>query len=554
MEFIDNSLDSAEQNFDRAINSYNRNIKITLEIQGSSHKDGKIVLTDNCSGIINLPKVVQSVGYSDKKAQAWTNGQFGYGIYSFMAICEKLEIISKLPEQMAEYIPIERKKFDAKRQEDVYFPSPTKIREFPSPSGTQIILSGFDKFSWKQLNIDELKNEIEKHFELLLSRNNLKIRLIDNNGNKLICNPFNYDEYEGDYYEEVLKELKVTLGRKNKIIQKIILSHPVKIFIKVTTGQTIDKNPVFISKGRRIGGVKDIRAFKSKHKSDLWGHPNVTGFIDVGDILQPTIARNEFTNTQETRALFETLMELEPLIIDVVNAENRASEERHYKELEDQLNQALSKLAKLDSMFYRTEYLTGQDINLAPGGSGQTVGEGIGGSFGPGPGGEGPGIGDGSGNGSGPGGDTGQIPGSEDGMGPKNKEADNPFEDTGFKGGERRKSGFNIRIVDDDLQIDAATNKPLRSQLIGNQIRIFKKHPDFEARVDESSKKQKRITQRLITYLAGEITVHYKDKFHCKHGQPAYNKNLFVNLVEFIYQFENMLKGLVGRNLSDIPS
>jgi len=127
-----------------------------------------------------------------------------------------------------------------------------------------------------------------------------------------------------------------------------------------------------------------------------------------------------------------------------------------------------------------------------------------------------------------------------------------PFEDTGFKGGEKKKSGFNIRIVDHDLQIDAGTNKPYRSLLFGGEIRIYKRHPDFQSRVEQHRTREKLITERLITYLAGETTVHYKDEFYKKHGQAEYNKNMFVGVVEFIYQFEEMLKDLVGRSLSDM--
>lgn len=148
--------------------------------------------------------------------------------------------------------------------------------------------------------------------------------------------------------------------------------------------------------------------------------------------------------------------------------------------------------------------------------------------------------------------ESGIIPGGEPGEGPSDREAMNPFEDTGYKGGEKKRSGFNIKIVDDDLQIDEATNRPIRSQLIADQIRIYKKHEDFLSRVEESRKKEKKISERLITYLAGEITVHYKDKLYCRKGQPAYNKQLFIGLVEFVYLLEEMLKDLAGRNLSDM--
>ena len=92
----------------------------------------------------------------------------------------------------------------------------------------------------------------------------------------------------------------------------------------------------------------------------------------------------------------------------------------------------------------------------------------------------------------------------------------------------------------------------MRSQIYTGEIHIFRKHPDFEARIHLSRRGKQRITQRLITYLAGEITVHYKDKFHNKMGQPEYNKFMFVDLVEFIYQLESMLSDLAGKNLSDL--
>jgi len=551
MEYIDNSLDSAELYFDKGLNAYKRPIMIALKVDGNSYKTGRVIMTDNCAGMDNIAKVVENVGDSDKKAQAWINGQFGYGIYSFMAVCSQLEVVTKTEGNKARCIVIHKSQFNAKKVEDVTFPDPNIVDEFHSQSGTEVILSEFLPDSWKQLDINELKSEIEKHFELILSRKELKIELIGNDNQTYICEPFDYEKYDGDYYRDDFNDLEVAKSKGGKIV----LDPPIKVFIKVTRGQTINKNPVFIAKGRRIGEIKDIRLFRSKHKSDLWGHPNVTGYIDVASYLEPTIARTDFRNNTITRALFAKMAEIEPLIHDLVDQESNKSEDRHYRELEDKLNQALAKLAKLDAMNFRTDYLSGRDINLQKGGSGQgLVGEDGGPGPGPGPGPVGPDSrpGPGSGPGPGPGPTPGPMPGGEEGLGPLNKEADNPFEDTGFKGGEKKKSGFNIRIVDHDLQIDTETNKPLRSQLIGGEIRIYKKHPDFQKRVEESRKKEKKITVRLITYLAGEVTVHYKDKFYCKTGQAQYNKNMFIGVVEFIYQFEEMLKDLAGRSLSDI--
>ncbi|MBU1956551.1 ATP-binding protein, partial [Patescibacteria group bacterium] len=365
MEYIDNSIDSAEDFFDLKTNSYRKNITIVLTIKGEG-----VVVKDNCFGITNFTKVVQEIGNSDKKAQPWTNGQFGYGIYSFMAACEKLEIISKLEEDKnAQVISIERVKFDTDHQEDVSFPDP-KLTDYSHSSGTKVILSGFEKNMWKQINFDEIKNEIEKHFELLLARKNLQIKLIDERSNKeYICQPFDYTQYEGELYQDELTDLCYTRGRKYPEEIKLTIAKPIHIFLKVIKGRTINKPPVFIVKGRRIAEIKDIKQFRSKHKGDIWGHPNMTGFIDLSDYLEPTIARNDFKNNDKSKALFNTLEELEPLILEVIRDVNKETEAQHYQVLEDKLNQALSKLARIDAMNFRTEYLSGNDINLQKGGS-----------------------------------------------------------------------------------------------------------------------------------------------------------------------------------------
>jgi hypothetical protein len=554
MEYIDNSIDSAEKFFTNDIDQYLKPIEIVIKISGEKFRDGKVTISDNCFGITNFGKVVESIGNSDKKADFTTNGQFGYGIYSYMAACEKLEITSKLDDQeKAQYLPIERKQFDTDRQENVKIPDP-KIVNFKMQSGTMISLSGFEKHSWKEINAEELKNEIEKHFELLLARKNLFVKVIDAKMNEHICKPYNYSQHEGEVYDDNINSVCYKKGIISPTTVKFNLKKPIHIYLKLTKGKSINKPPIFVAKGRRVGEIKDVRSFKSTHKSDLWAHPNITGYIDLNDFLDPTIARNDFKNTDKSKALFATVNKLEEIILDEIIRANKEAEERHYKELEDRLNQILSKLARIDAMNYRTAFLTGNNINLQQGGTGQII-EGKRGSKDRGgdptnenndhP------LGENEGFGKGIGGSKGNIPGGENGDNASNKEADNPFEDTGFKGGEKKKSGFNIRIVDSDPDIDQETNKPIRSLLVGDEIRIFKKHPDFEERVGESRKKEKRITERLVTYIAGEITVHYKDKYFTRYGQPDYNKKMFSDLVEFIYSIETSLADLVGRNLSD---
>lgn len=458
MEYIDNSIDSADQNyFNLELNRYNRPIEISLIIKGNNYKDGIVTIKDNCFGITNFSKVVKSIGWSDKtqqsKAQGFINGQFGYGIYSFMASCGVMEITSKEENEQALYLPIDRDKFEQEKIEDVSFPDPKIMNEFSSKSGTKVVLSRFDKDMWKLIDINLLRDEVEKHFELILHRENLTIKIIDQTNIEYVCKPYDYDTMEGEVYEDYINDLLAKKGNKNQA-QLFPLSNPIHIFLKMTKGMTINNPPIFISKGRRICEIKDIKSFKSKHKGDIWGHPNVTGYIDLKDLLGPTIARNDFRNNKESRALYATLIELEDVIFDFVKRTNQQSEERHYQQLEDVLNKVLSKLAKMDAMSYRTEYLPGGKTDLAGGAFGISIGD----EFGDKDRGDGDKIENPSDDvndtedNAGLSEDEGKIPSDNDGgENPKNEEKKDESE---FAGEPRKRSGFNIKISEEEPQND----------------------------------------------------------------------------------------------------
>jgi hypothetical protein len=347
------------------------------------------------------------------------------------------------------------------------------------------------------------------------------------------CQPFDYSQYEGGFIEEVVEEENNESGVK----------HSIKLYIKVTKGKDIKKRPVFIIKGRRINEINEIKAFKSVNKSDIWNHPNVTGYVDLGSYLEPDISRTGFAAKHKDRAnkIFDVLISKESVILGLIREGNEQSQEKHYQQLEDILSKALSKLARLDSLNFRTEYVSGHDVSLQNGaiGSGDSVippfspdsnksNDGI----------KNPDI-------------DGENPNDElGGNNSMNKENDNPFDDKDPQGAERKKSGFNIKISDLEPDIDTETKEKIKSRLLGNTIEIFRKHPDFEVRMEHSRGGEPKVSQRLITYLAGEITVHYKDRYYMKSGQPEYNKKMFENLVGSIYLFEDLLKDTVGKNLS----
>ncbi len=97
----------------------------------------------------------------------------------------------------------------------------------------------------------------------------------------------------------------------------------------------------------------------------------------------------------------------------------------------------------------------------------------------------------------------------------------------------------------------------IRSDYIeGGAIIIYKSHPDFQERVKRTYQGEMKITERLVSYLASEIAIQYKDKFFAVRGkQPEvqaimnHRKDLFVDIVNFSYQFETILQPFVGKNL-----
>lgn len=534
LEFIDNSIDSAEEYFNISKNEYTRPIKINLEITGKSYRDGVVVISDNCKGIPNIEKIVQNIGNSDKKAQPWTNGQFGYGMCSFIACCDELEVVSRASGKKALEIDILKDHFLVDNQEDFVFNDPVINNKFEYDSGTKVTLKIFDKNNWKNISIQEIKDEIEKHFELLLSRKNLEIKLTSN-GEYFICQPFDYSLYEG-------KDLEEYVDKTNNLFPDLV--QPMRLFIKVTKGKDINKRPVFIIKGRRINEIKDINAFKSDFKSDIWNHPNITGYVDLGNYIEPNISRiNGFKPEYKKKAntVFNWLITKESLILDLIKEGNAETQEKHYQRLEDILSNALSKIARIDAMNFRTEYFAGNDIKLQDGAIG--TGDSIFPPLSSDPNNSNLGIKNDDIKGDNP---NDEMGGNKN----LNKEVDNPFDDKEPQGAERKKSGFNIKISDLEPNIDSDTGKQIKSRLLGNTIEIFRKHPEFENRVEHFRGGEPKISQRLITYLAGEITVHYKDKYYMKSGQPAYDKKMFASLVESIYLFEDLLKDAVGKNLS----
>lgn len=550
MEFIDNSLDSAEEFFDASTNSYRKEITIQVLLNTRAIKPS-ISVQDNCTGILDVERVVKEIGNSNKKSNQWTNGQFGFGIYSFMAIADSLIISTRNSNNNGKTLELKRSFFEQEETPEIDIID-TPILDV----GTTIRLTGFDDDVIDEITLDSIQNDINKHFEKLLERKNLRVTLISD-GVIRQCRPYDYSEIPGTEIHEQIDELVLDRKGTRKLLA-LMGKKPIEIYLKVAKNVLPDRAPVFISKGRRINEIKNISSFRSFNKSKVWGHPNVTGYVDLGDILTPELDRKDFVSNRESRAVYKALIALEDKLLAEINQITQESDSRNFKKLEDHLNKILSKLAREDAIQYREQFSSGGDKSLVGNGSPEefsneveggkdfgdseknttSTGTGVGKNE------EGAGIGTEDN-------PDGSQPGSpNEGTGPSNEESLDL--DTGFQGrATKRGSGLDITIISGEPQknIDGSL---ARSTCVDGCIRIYKEHPDFIERLKQKRSGKTIITQKLITYLAGEITIWYQDILCRKHGQQEYNVDMFRNVMSFLYRFENGLGDLEGKLLSSL--
>lgn len=523
MEYIDNSLDSAEKLFNNNNRQYPYQIQINVKIDPY---EKTVTFEDNCTGMDkdNLLRIVQNIGDSNKKNDFTTNGQFGFGIHAYAACSNRMEVSTiTLVSDIAYKIKIDRNAYT----EDGEIPDLIEIKkeDILIKSGTILKLFDFDDNWWKEIDPQELKNEIEKHFEQLLTRERLQIKIIYGKKEE-ICQPFNYDSFLGTKIEKEISQLE-----KNK--NKLFVEPPIKIYLKITEDIIPNKRPIFVNKGRRIEEVQAIKSFraKSKYRTGLWGHNNLTGYIEVAGLLDPTLPRDDFERSADRQRVYEEILKIEDEINDALQAINKRSENVNMNKLEDLLSSALSKLARQDYLRFRTQISQGNDINFE-----ELEGSNL---FLP---------------------KTKNNDKTGDGNSiKKNQTEEIPVaetqDETELKGRETKKSGFNVEFSDREQK--KADGTLLRSDYIeGGAIVIYKSHPDFQERVKRNYQGEMKITERLISYLACEISIQYKDKFFSTKGkQPEvqeimnHRKDLFIDIINFSYLFESMLQPFVDKNL-----
>ncbi|MCX6159072.1 MAG: ATP-binding protein [Ignavibacteriae bacterium] len=541
MEFVDNSIDAAEKGniLMHTLNGeaieYAHSVDIKISITGKTFRDGKVKISDNCSGIKELRKVVERIGNSEKKSQSWTNGQFGYGIYSFMAVCQTMEIRTKHSDNLySEYIKISKDDFMIDDLNDLKFDI-TQESPHTTGTGTEVILSGFSKDSWNDIDTDLLKSEIEDHFELLLRDPSIKIRIRNSNGTSSLCVPYDYNKHQGEIFEK-----SITIPIKGNKYDDLFKKNEIKIFLKITPGVSVERPPVLISKNRRVLELRQIKLLKTFNKLKIYSRPIVTGYVDTKDLLTPTLARNDFKNDKNFKLVRKAILDAEDEILAKFKEVIASSTTRDFSELESDFNSNLESLIDLTS---------DEKMNIKPGDvvtiseSGEKILSVL--------------VRDVDGSN-----ESGFPTGSNSSGGKKSKKKNTPSElddiismdhSREFVIPPRSNERSLIMKIDDTSDpIKDNDGKEKRSELFGNTVNIYKKHPDFMKRISKNTLEIEIINSELITYLASEMLIHYTNyNFEQnKKDKQSDSKEVLMFFTDWLYRLEDSLKKLIGKPLS----
>jgi hypothetical protein len=532
MEYIDNSLDDAEAFYEEK-GRYPYPIEVTLEVDQEDHT---VTITDNCRGMSRekLVRIVEYVGSSDKKAQPWTNGQFGFGVHAFRACCARLEIVTKSSRGRPWRMHIDRDSNDIPDELEL----PASL--FPFQSGTVITLRKFDAGWWREISSRELASEIELHFNHLLRREHLHLQVTEGE-RVLICKPYDISIFEGEEFDFDINQFQD--ARKDMAIS---LLHPLEVRLKVCSVPVYDRFPLFFNKGRRIDEVRKTKSYLavSAHKGKVWSHPHLIGYIEVNGNLEPTLDRADFKRTRNRRPIFEELVAIEEFVHESLSRIVQSTNAESLGRLGSLLTRLLEQIAREDRMILREAFAEGGDIHLdlmeEQGAAAELA-------F-PGEGGE-------EGQGSSSGEPQGEIEPGEEAL--RVEESEKTGDTTGRR---RRSSGFLVRF--DDTALDALIQEDgstPRSSLIGDTINIYVNHPDFGERARRVPHGGLKLTSRLASYVAAIMAGHYKDAYYVKYKlQPEIRRlvgsrtAMFDDFIGFSCRLETMLQGYVGADLEEL--
>jgi len=527
MEYVDNSLDDAERYFNRETGIYSKNVKIQI---GISHNPHCVVITDNCNGMDKkqMTRLIQNVGESQKHSK-FTNGQFGFGVHAFRAAAKSLTIWSKTGGGDTYELHIDR--------DSAVFNSPKVSEAFQIKhvGGTQVVLRDLDGSWIENLTVKAICEEIQFHFDGLLRRKNLRVLVRDSKGKVTECRPFSYRGIVGKRFSKYVR----------------VNGQQIRAALWVSETAIPNQHTYFTSNGRRINEVHEVKSFMrhSQARYNAWNHPHVAGYIEVGDVVEPVITRDEFRRTGIRKQLYEAIVKsIEPELVKLVEEVNAARRTLEMGRLGSILSKCFNSAIRKDNHRMEGAASYVEQVMKDPNGrvgkrklpkewtEDQPPAEDAEGNPEENP--EAGAEGDANA-------DANPEEPPADPNDPKEPPAKRQKRESKLTKLKKVQGQFSMVFVN---ELNDPEGKPQRAVLIGDDMFINAQHPDFTERMKISAQGAKlQITQRLNSYIAAVSANAYK-KGVCertKEGLDAYvedHHQLFSELMDLEMSLERQLR------------
>ena len=482
MEYIDNAADAAS-----SLHQADPTYKAWIHIEISS-RDKTVSFTDNCGGMepSGLARLLGNVGDSTKKLQAWTNGQFGFGIQSFRGFARLARYDSLTPAGAASIT------LDANASDDTevqVLSAPQTILDVP---GTRVTISQFKPGVFGKTFISKgLIAEISRHFDDVIRTGILEISIRTDDELFQIVRAFDFEALPG----EILKSQHV-------------LSDGCKIDcdLRVLDKTIEDRPPMLASKGRRIQGLAELRSYKAFAKAagrnvSVWQNPFVAGIIEINGAINPVLTRDDLLAGEKRDELYSFILQEQLKLEELISAKLEKKKEDAFSKVAAKMSECLASVLKR----YHIKF----DQSSGPSnGTGSGVVPGVGQPFGGDDVGGGGPAGDGEGDGGDEPGENGEGgPGAEPSGG-------------GDKGpGEAATSGSGAGANSSSapqISFRPLPKEQMRVIPFGSMLTVNTAHGDFSVR----QPKGLRVTQRMVSYVASVIAGPCVEFLYAKRGRP----------------------------------
>jgi len=527
MEYVDNSLDDAERYFNRETGIYSKNVKIQI---GISHNPHCVVITDNCNGMDKkqMTRLIQNVGESQKHSK-FTNGQFGFGVHAFRAAAKSLTIWSKTGGADTYELHIDR--------DSAVFNSPKVSEAFQIKhvGGTQVVLRDLDNSWIENLSVKAICEEIQFHFDGLLRRKNLRVLVRDSNGKVTECRPFSYRGIVGKRFSKIIR----------------VHGQPVRAALWISETAIPNQHTYFTSNGRRINEVHEVKSFMkvSQARYNAWNHPHVAGYIEVSNVVEPVITRDEFRRTSRRKDLYQAIIEkIEPDLLKLVEEVNNQRRTLEMGRLGSILSKCFNSAIRKDKHRLEGSASYVEQVMKDPNGR-------VGKRKLPKEWTEGKADDENAENVEGGENNENPDPLKSDGSNPDAPPADpNDPAEPPAKRQKRESKLTKLKKVQGQFsmifvnELNGPEGEPQRAALIGDDMFINAQHPDFTERMKISANGAKlQITQRLNSYIAAVSANSYKKAIveRSKEGLGEYSEDhyqLFSEIMDLEMSLERQLR------------